>query len=67
MKGCEAVPIVFSEEKSEWVIKDPTKEELKSIVTIGKMMVIQGLAGAYTNEKYRNFLTNTELDQFFNA
>ncbi len=61
------MPIIFNKETNGWEIKDPSKEELKAIMTIGKMMIVEGMAGAFSNEKYRNFLATTQIDQFFNA
>ena len=61
------MPIIFTPETNQWIIKDPSKEELKAIVKVGKMMIVEGMAGAFTNNKYKTWLANTAIDQFFNA
>ncbi len=50
------MPIVYTKEVG-WEVKDPTPEEITVLVEIGKGMIVEGLAGAYTNEKYKKFLT----------
>lgn len=60
------MPIRFTAEKG-WYIDKPTPAELKSIAEVGKMMIVQGLAGSYTNERYKAFLVQTDVDHMFNA
>lgn len=60
------MPIKYSEKKG-WYIDKPTEAEAKSLYEIGKMMVIKGLAGAYTNENYKEWLMRQKDSEFFNA
>ncbi len=60
------MPIQYNA-KEGWVLKDTTPEELDSLITIGKMMVVQGIGGAYTNERYKQWLINADKGVFFNT
>ena len=61
------MPIVLNTTKNEWEIKDPTPTELSSILLIGKNAIVEGLAGAYTNEKYKSYLQARDISEFFQA
>ncbi len=58
------MPITFNE-KDGWIITKPTKAEQKAIAEIGKRMIIEGLAGSYTQERYKNWLATHKVDEFF--
>ncbi len=60
------MPIQFDKEKG-WVLKDTTPEELDNLIQIGKMMVVQGIGGVYTNERYKEWLLHTDKSRFFNT
>jgi hypothetical protein len=49
------MPIVYTKTEG-WQIKDPTPEELIALEEVGKMMIVEGLSGSFTNEKYKRFL-----------
>ena len=50
------MPIVYDPKTFRWEIKDATELELSVLMHIGKQMVIEGLAGRFTNEKYEDLL-----------
>jgi hypothetical protein len=60
------LPIYYTP-KEGWTIKKPTEAEEKALREIGKRMIIEGLAGAYSNERYKAWLEQIPLDNFFNA
>jgi hypothetical protein len=60
------MPIHF-DPKEGWKIVKPTKEEQAVLLLIGKMAIVEGLAGQYTNEKYKKWLQNSPNKNFFNA
>jgi fructose-1-phosphate kinase PfkB-like protein len=60
------MPIRYTKTKG-WFIDKPTEEESKALIEVGKMMVVEGLAGAFTNERYANFLKKAGVEQMFNA
>ena len=60
------MPIYFNK-KEGWYVKNPTKDEEEAIREIGKRMIVEGLAGSYTNERYKKWLESHPLEQFFNA
>lgn len=60
------MPIYYNK-KEGWIIKKPTQDEQEALQEVGKRMIIEGLAGAYTNEKYKNWLVENSVDKFFNA
>ena len=61
------MPIKFSTEKGGWYIDRPSKEEQAALVEVGKMMIVQGLAGSYTNERLKNWLASKKIEQMFTA
>jgi len=61
------IPIIYSIEKKDWQIVNPSKEELQSIIAIGKSMIVEGLAGSYTNDKYKVWLEQTAIERMFSA
>ncbi|MHB8602212.1 MAG: hypothetical protein ACYC9R_06205 [Nitrosotalea sp.] len=60
------MPITFNKETG-WEIVKPTKDESLAILLIGKAMIVEGLAGAYTSEKYKKWLKDSPQKNFFNA
>lgn len=60
------MPIVYKKETG-WTIVKPTKEEAKAIEEIGKRMIVEGMSGAYTNERYRRWLETNPVERFFNT
>lgn len=60
------MPIVFKKNVG-WVVVKPTKDEQEAIQEIGKMMIVQGMSGMYTNEKYKNWLQECDIKRCFNA
>lgn len=58
------MPIRYTKAKG-WYIDKPTEEEHKALIEVGKMMVVEGLAGSFTNERYANFLQRTSIDEMF--
>ena len=60
------MPIVYSKEAG-WIIKDASPEELLVLTEIGKMMVVNGLAGAYVNDKFKRYLQFAPKDTYFNG
>lgn len=60
------MPIVYDKEEG-WVLKDPTPQEINSLIEIGKAMIVEGQSHAYTNERYKNFLLKTAPHHFFES
>lgn len=60
------MPIRFNKQKG-WYIDKPTQEETEAIKEIGKNMIVEGLAGSYTNERYQAWLLNHPIEKCFKA
>jgi hypothetical protein len=60
------MPIRFTKTKG-WFIDKPTEDEMQAVIEIGKMMIVEGTAGSYTNERYVRFLEKTNIDNMFNG
>ncbi len=58
------MPIEY-DSQTGFQIKNPTLEELIAIQEIGKAMIVQGLAGAYMNEKYKKYLAFAPIHQYW--
>ncbi len=58
------MPITYTE-KDGWSINKATKAEQKAIAEIGKRMIIEGLAGSYTNERYKKWLADAKISDCF--
>lgn len=61
------MPINYKPETKEWVIENASPEELTAILEVGKMMLVQGTAGAFTRERYHQWLMNLPTKNFFNS
>ncbi len=60
------MPIEYDSETG-FQIKNPTPEELIAIQEIGKAMIVQGLTGAYMNDKYKKYLAFAPNYQYWKA
>ena len=60
------MPIIFDKDQG-WIISKPTKEEQAALTLIGKAMIVEGLAGSYTSDRYKKWLENSPQKNFFNA
>ena len=49
------MPITWTKEGG-WTIKDATPEELLELMEIGRVVVVNGLAGDFVAEEYKTFL-----------
>ncbi len=58
------MPITYNRETG-FQIENPTPEELVALQEIGKAMIVEGLAGAYMNEKYKKYLAFAPTHQFW--
>ncbi len=61
------MPISYDTKAQEWKITDPTPEEVQSLLYIGKHIVVEGLAGQYTNERYKTWLMHRDINEMFRA
>jgi hypothetical protein len=61
------MPIEYDPKTHCFEIKNCSPEELLAITEVGKMMLIQGLAGSYTNERFKQHLMFAPKDSYFNG
>lgn len=61
------MPLGFNPTTKNWEIKDPTTEEIAALVKIGKRVIVESLAGAYTNDMYKTWLLKAPDSEFFEA
>lgn len=61
------MPIHYDKKTKEWKIVKPTEEEQHALYEIGKLMVVKGMAGSFTNEMWKEHLATIKLDSMFKA
>jgi len=61
------MPIKYYPKEKAWKIVSPTPEEQTALYEIGKLMVIKGMAGAFTNEMFQEHLQGVTIDECWRA
>lgn len=61
------MPIKYYEKEKAWKIVSPSDAEQKALYEIGKMMIIKGMAGSFTNEMFQEHLKDIKISEMFSA
>ena len=61
------MPIIYNQEQKRWLAEDLSNIEKESLIEIGKSIIISGLAGDFTNDIYKKYLTNVPKELCFNV
>ncbi len=50
------MPLIYDSATDRWEIVNASAEEIKSLESIGRQVVVDGLAGKFTNSFYNRYL-----------